>query len=358
MGEQLKYKAIMDWIKQEISEGTLLDGSKIPSESGFMSKFGVSRQTVRHGISKLVDEGILESRRGSGTYVTDSRTKKRMKRTKTKKIAVMTTYVNDYIFPHIIKSIEEALFGAGYTMHLTFTYNSMEKEKEILEEFLGSNNIDGLIAEPVKSNLPNPNLELYERLMRKGLKVLQINTFYEGLDAPHISIDDVSTGRMATDYLLRQGHRKIGGIFKSDDGQGSRRYMGYTQALMEAGIKIKDSRIAWIDTEDLRGSLENFIRVVKRVENCTACVCYNDEVAIKLMDVCRLTNIKIPDKLSVIGIDNSGLFKHVAVPITSINNPVNEIGKLAAEGILKMIHGGIQENIELMPEVIGRASSL
>ena len=66
-------------------------------------------------------------------------------------------------------------------------------------------------------------------------------------------------------------------------------------------------------------------RILKRLDGCTACVCYNDEIASKLVKVLQSAEVKVPDQISVIGIDNSSLARFCEVPITSVNNPANEM---------------------------------
>ena len=79
--------------------------------------------------------------------------------------------------------------------------------------------MDGIIAEPTKSGLPNPNLDLYRQIMEQGIPVIFINSYYPELKAPHVSLDDKMAGKMATKYLIQCGHREIAAIFKADDGR-------------------------------------------------------------------------------------------------------------------------------------------
>lgn len=269
----------------------------------------------------------------------------------------MTTFVNEYIFSPILQQAEKMLSNSGYTMQISFTNNSIEKERFILKNHLKDMTVDGIIAEPTKSGLPNPNIQLYKDIMEQGIPVLFINSFYEELDAPHVSMNDELAGRIATEHLLQCGHRKIAGIFKADDGQGHHRYSGYLKALMEADIKVRGEHIAWIDTVGLRGPAEEFDWVLKRLTDCTACVCYNDEVANKLVGLCLEQGIKIPEDLSVIGIDNSELATYCEVPLTSVENPIEDLGRIAALEIMEMVNGhSVQKSIELDPKIVIRNS--
>lgn len=349
-----KYEQIVKWVKERISSGEFRDGAKINSEHELVAMFHMSRQTVRHAISVLEQEGLVKRQRGSGTYI---HIQDQERATKTMRIALVTTYVDEYIFPPIIKEVEQALSREGYTLQISFTNNAIEKERYILKHILEHDALDGIIAEPTKSGLPNPNLALYRKIIQKGIPIIFINSYYRDLKAPHVSLNDKKAGKMVTQYLLECGHRKIAGIFKADDGQGHRRYAGYVDALLEADITVKGERIVWIDTEELRCLKEDAGRILKRLQGCTACVCYNDEVANKLTAICMEQGIKIPDELSIIGIDNSDLAKLCEVPLTSAENPVKELGKIAGREIMALIEGKeLYENIELDTKIVARKS--
>ena len=357
MAEQkAKYEIIVDWIQDRLDYYTLEGNSKIESENELATIFNVSRQTARHAISVLESKGILEKKQGSGTFVKELE-KDESKRPRTMRVGIITTYVDEYIFPPIIQEMEKVLSKAGYSIQIAFTHNSIEIERTILENLLKNPEIDGIIAETVQSGLPSPNVHLYEELREKGIPVIFINSYYESLDAPHVSMDDKLAGKMATEYLIKCGHTDIAGVFKSDDGQGRLRYLGYIEALLEEKIEVKSERVAWIDTEDLRGTLPDFARVLKRIKGCTACVCYNDEVANKLVKICINEGITIPEELSIVGIDNSELARLCEIPFSSIENPIRDLGENAALGIIALIKGKtLKKELDLEPRLVTRDS--
>ncbi|MBY0758371.1 MULTISPECIES: GntR family transcriptional regulator [Sellimonas] len=350
---QKKYEEVVAWIKGEMHAGRLKQGDKLPSESVLQKQFSVSRQTVRRALAVLEEEKITRSIRGSGTYIEIRRKQKQ----ETMRIAVMCTYLDIYIFPLIVKEMEKVISDAGYTLQIAATNNAIEKERMILKSFIKDKSIDGLIAETTKSGIPNPNLALYQELEQMGIPVIFINSFYKELRIPHVSLNDKMAGKMVTQHLLDCGHMKIAGIFKADDGQGHARYAGYVEALMEADIKVKGKQIIWIDSDELEGMREDCGRILRRIRNCTACVCYNDEVANKLVGICMEQGIRIPEDLSIAGIDNSDLARFCEIPFTSAENPIRELGKVAGEKILERIRGneGV-ESVELKPKLIMRNS--
>lgn len=349
-----KYERITGWVQEEIESGRLRRGARLPSENELAEEFQVSRQTVRRALEELAENGIVEGRRGSGTYVTVNT---RRYSEKEIRIAVMLTSVDTYIFPAMIKGMESVLSREGCALQITVTDNSVEKERMLLKDYLRTQSVDGLIAETVKSALPNPNAGLYRELEQLGIPVLFVNSYYPELEIPHVSMDDRQAGYLAAKHLIECGHTRIGGIFKSDDGQGRLRYAGYMQALMESDIKIRSSQIVWIDTGELAEMREDGGRFLKRLKDCTACVCYNDDTAHKLTEIFRNAGRGVPDQMSVVGIDDSALAKLCPVPLTSVKNPVEDLGISAAEKMVGAVcRKEKMETAEFEPELVMRSS--
>jgi GntR family transcriptional regulator of arabinose operon len=355
--EKSKYEEIAGLITREIEQGKFLTGDKIYSENEMAGMFGVSRQTARHAVYVLEQKGLVKRRRGSGTYVKNRENSREDDAARSMRIAVMTTYVDEYIFPNMLKEMENRLSGAGYSLQISFTHNTVEKERMILKGFLKKGSVDGIIAEPIKSGLPNPNLDIYRELQRRKIPLLFLDSYYPELSAVHISMDDYLAGKMVTEHLLQCGHRKIAAVFKSDDGQGHKRYAGYMDALMQWDIKVKSERIAWIDTCELKEMKMDSSRYLRRLKGCTACVCYNDEVANQLVGILKEAGMKIPQDFSIVGIDNSELAGRCEIPLTSAQNPVKELAGIAAVKMLELLAGLKDENsIELKPRMIIRKS--
>lgn len=351
-----KYLELVNWIKEQIAQKELIPGQKMYSENELSGMFHLSRQTVRHAIGILESEGILRRIQGSGTYINDDRLANLENK---KRIAVITTYVDGYIFPRTIQGIENTLSDWGYSVQIAFTNNQSERERTVLEDIINRDEVAGIIAEATKSNLPNFNLPLFREIQRKNIPILFINSYYPNLKAPHVSLNDRAAGKAATSYLIEKGHKRIGGIFKLDDGQGAYRYEGYAQAFHEAGLQIDDSRIIWVDTEDLKHLEELKEKFVNRLRDCSAVVAYNDEVAFGVVELLKEEGIRIPEDISFVGIDNSELAVIGDVSITSIPHPMEKLGEKAAANLIEMIHdGGFDGTYEFDVSIIERESVL
>lgn len=334
-----KYQVILEEIRSEILSGTYNVGEQIPTESALQDKYNVSRQTVRKAILELANEGFLRSEKGSGTYVSNQYRTKTGGNTNNRTIGVITTYISDYIFPSIIRGIEGRLNEDNYSLLLASTNNDVAQEKKALEMML-SYGVDGLIVEPTKSNLYNPNIAYYLSFKEQNVPFIMINAYYEELEVPFFCLDDVQSSYLATQELVAMGHTQIGIIAKMDDLQGKYRMKGYIKALGEAKLRFHPEQVLSFNTEtkqELPANLEQFLTANR--ESLTAIVCYNDEVGLEVVQACKRMNISIPDELSLIGQDNSYIAKNAGIKLTTLTHPQEQMGRDAADWVIKNLQG-------------------
>lgn len=338
MAGQPKHVQVSGWIRERILSGEFKKGSKLLSENELAKRFGISRQTVRQAVGTLVNERMLERRRGSGTYISYQ---PKPIREKTGNIAVVTTYLDSYVFPDIIHGIEQVLTAAGYQMQLGITYNRIKNEGNVLSSML-SGQVDGFIIEPTKSAFPNPNIKLYRRMLEEEVPVVFLNGYYSNLEIPHVSMDDYMAGRIATKALIQKGHQRLFGIFKSDDIQGHFRFSGFVNSVQDAGLSYDDSDVLWYVTEDLRQFFapENDRFLLKRLEGHSGIVCYNDEVACMLCETLRRNGKRVPDDFSLVSFDNSQLATFGGLSLSSVDYPFQDIGRTAAAQLVDRLETG------------------
>jgi len=350
-----KYIAISNWIKENIDNNTFKDGEKLISENQICERFDVSRQTARQAVLILEQNGLVTRKRGSGTYITKTvQTSKPMSHN----IGIMTTYLDDHVFPYIISGAEKVLSKADYNMTLRLTRNKVHNERTQLLSLLDSE-IDGLIVEGTKTSLPNPNLDVYQKFYEKNIPVIFINAYYQALSCNYIVNDDVLGARLATRHLIENGHKRIFGIFKHDDQQGENRYKGFIDELYDQNLSVDDHMIMWYSTE----SEDEYFRsnqlqiLAEKLKKCTAVICYNDQVAMRLIQFFNQSTINIPKDLSIVSFDNTNVAEYASVPLTSVVHPSKEVGKLAALSILTMIENPLHTvNHTFSPDMVIRES--
>lgn len=335
-----KYKEIADILRGEIRSGLYKPNTQLPTEQALCVRHQASRQTVRRALAILVSEGYIEKYQGSGSWVRD--TSHRLP-APPRSIAVVTTYISDYIFPGILREIETVLSQNNCTTLLFATQNQVSNERKVLFNLLSQPRLDGIIVEGTKTALPNPNLDLYRKLMKRGITLVFINGCYRELgDTVYVMDDNYGGGCQLTQYLLGKGHSHIAGIFKNDDIQGHQRYAGYAAALLDAGMSVEDAHLYWYDTEEKVSFLSGdtpLPGMLAALEGCTAVVCYNDEIASFLIRALLKKGVRIPEDLAVVSFDNSQYSELCPRRITSLSHGEQNVGRIAAQMLLNCLEG-------------------
>jgi len=331
----IKYIEIFEFYRDKILNGEMVQDEKLPTEQEIGVLFSVSRHTVRQAILELEKQGYIYREKSKGAYV-DKINKD--KKTKSKMVIVITTYVTEYIFPFLIKGIQDVLSENGYDILLLSTNNEKEKEKEQLKKLL-EYDVVGAIIEPTASALGNTNIEYYKEISKNNIPYLMINAVYDKEKQSYVAMDDEEGGYTICKHLIDYGHNKIAGLFKEDDIQGLERKQGYIRALEEHDIEIDNTMIGKFKTFEEDFYIYGFTKsLLSRSDRPTAIVCYNDKIAMKVMKVARELGLNIPEDLSIVGYDNDETISAALdCGITTISHPKEELGQKAAEMLLSLI---------------------
>lgn len=350
-----KYVQLAEWIKERIAEEGLERGEKFYTEHALAEMYNVSRQTVRKAIDLLVSEKILESKQGSGTYISSPMY---TKKNSSKIIGVIVTYFDEYIFPSIINGIEKVISSNGYHMQLASTRNDVENEARALRSMIDAG-VDAFIIEPTKSALPMPkeNKKLYDDISNKNIPLIFLNSFYPGMDFPHVALDDVKAGYLAAKCLIDNGHKKIALCLKSDDIQGHLRYKGAICAANDNNITISMKNVLWFTTEDIKYLEDDSNRILRFLKNSTALFCYNDQIAAKIFLILKEKGYNLPEDYSIISIDDDKQAVSCNPSLTTIVHPKERIGIEIAKSIFRLISGEKNyASIDFEPKLVMRDS--
>lgn len=356
-----KYAKLKDEIKSWILQGKVVPHEKIGTETEFMAMFDVSRHTVRQAIGDLEKEGWIYRKQGRGTFCSVPPIRVNPAQG-TRTIGVITTYISDYIFSSIMRGIESQLSHMDYTMILASTNNNIEKERKCIESIL-MRNVDAIIVEPTKSAIYNPNINYFLNLENHAVPYVMLNAIYPQLRGPCLRMDEEKGGFIATEHLIQLGHTKIAGIFKSDDIQGVNRMNGFIQAHRKYNLPILPGFIIAYDTEGQRQTIEREIRDLldSQKHEVTAMFCYNDAVALNIINILREFGLKVPHDVSVIGYDDSYLAEMSEIKLTSIAHPKRKMGTDAAKLIVDIIEGKIadphNQSVIYPPQLVVRTST-
>lgn len=352
-----KYETLSKQLTKQIAANLEQGITTLPTEAELSAQYGVSRQTVRAALALLKQKGLIESRQGSGYFATGLSPKFSENR-----IPILVSNSQEYIYPRLLADIRTALSEKGYQLEILPTDNHISIERTHLLTLL-EHPPRGLIAEGVKSALPTPNLDLFMRLKAAGTRLLFLHGCCQALsNEVCIKDDNYYGGYLLAGHLAALGHTRIAGLFKLDDAQGPERYLGFACCLRDLGLSMADENVGWFLSSDLEALekkqdtrfLATYSR--ERLSDCTAVVCYNDEIAYWLIKELSYAGIRVPKDLSVVCFDNSYLSELSKIRITTLTHRPHEMGERVAETMTQLLKGLPAASLEIPWELVQKES--
>ncbi len=272
---------------------------------------------------------------------------------KTNLIGVIVSDISASFFATILGSIEETASRMGYSILVCNIMEDLKKELRYLEIFK-SLRVDGIIL------MHEATTQAIARFITSiGIPVVLSSIKPEGLHFPLVNIDEEAAAREATAYLADCGHRRIGliGGELNDSSSSLLRYRGYSKALAEKGLPFDESIVRFgnykmPDGYRLMGEL------LAAVERPTAVFCLSDDMAAGAMNRLADEGLHVPGDISVMGFDDSAIASMVRPALTTIHQPIADIGSASVEMLVKRIMGSADSisEIILSHSIVERAS--
>jgi DNA-binding LacI/PurR family transcriptional regulator len=275
---------------------------------------------------------------------------------RSRNIAVVTPFINRWFYGEVIDGVESALIGAGYDLTLYRLTDDPDQRTALFNYFLVRKGVDAVIAVTLFINDDEIQRlrDLGKPIVGIGGKIPNIATF---------SIDDVVTARRATEYLIELGHRRLMHIGGDQEKQldfevHSNRLTGFRQALGAAGLSHDSDFMG--DDFDISGGYRSALRALADpVTRPTAIVAGSDEIAIGVVTAARELGLRVPEDLSVIGIDGHPLGETFGLTTMS-QHPARQ-GSMAVAQALTQLGGAWDEaddaHLELQVDLTVRSST-
>ncbi len=278
---------------------------------------------------------------------------------KDKSIGIIIKDLNYPFYTSVATGAREYAKSKGYSVIVASSENDHEYEKK-LSHLFSTKDIKGIIIAPIVEGASEIEHLFKLKMINYPFVLLED---VKGIQANVVAIDNIRAIKKAVKYLIESGHTKIvhfAGPPSSSHTQ--ERIEGFRHAFSESTLVFNKSMIVSIGSdheESYRKTLEYF-KHKNRKEYPTAIVCFNDLQALAVMTALKELNIKIPEDISIIGNDDIFYAKIYPVPLTTISAPQHEIGRRAAEILIRNIESPkfIQiERVVLETEFIVRESS-
>lgn len=333
-----KYLQLKNIITRYLAEEHYQADQKIPSETELIDRFNVSRGTVRQTLAELVNEGVIYKKHGLGSFFSGKRANEERKHNGV--IGVVTPVMFNYIYPQIVKGINDAVYQKGYHLIISDLGGDTDDEYPYIERLL-TRGLAGLIFEPTGGGNRFQETRAFALIKSLTIPVIFMDWAFDDANVSCVSLDDIEGGFRATNYLIENGHQRIAYIYMSNHEPGMLRCQGYKKALEAHNIPV-DSRLEksrptfnWVHADSAYALTKELLELGE--ERPTAVFFFNDEAAIRGYAAIREAGLRIPDDISVMGFDDSYLATLVEVPMTSVVHPKYQIGKWAAEMLLEQL---------------------
>ncbi|OPJ61314.1 LacI family DNA-binding transcriptional regulator [Clostridium oryzae] len=276
-----------------------------------------------------------------------------LKTQKTRTVGILIPDISSQLYPEIVRGTEDVANIYDYNIILCNSDSDLEKEKEYLR-VLKEKMVDGVLY--MSSSLEPEIVELIKEL---ELTTVLVVTTDKDKTFPSVSIDNREAAYDAAIYLLNKGNKKVAyiGSHKDAVNAGAARYFGYEDALKEKGIEINENLIYFGELRAQEG-YEGVNKILESGEKFDALFCGSDEIAMGAINALREKNIKVPEDVDVIGFDNIYSSSIFYPKLTTVAQPMYDMGSVGMRMLIKSINKkDLEEKNYILPyELIERDS--
>jgi LacI family repressor for deo operon, udp, cdd, tsx, nupC, and nupG len=265
-------------------------------------------------------------------------------------LGLVVTTIADPFIAEVVRGIEETALDEGYGVILSQSNAEVSRELAAVRA-LREKRVDAVIVSASRVG------DLYMPLLEEiQVPIVLVNSEQSSKRVHFVLSDDFQGGRLATEYLLSLGHRRIGYITGPPEHKSSEhRLRGYRQALQLAGVE-PDSN--WISqgTGHYHGGEKALQALLSVALDVTAVFCYNDTTAIGALRFARHRGMRVPEDISIIGFDDILYASYTEPPLTTIAQQKYEMGRLVARMAFELIAGQQVQDIVLPTRLVIRES--
>lgn len=235
-------------------------------------------------------------------------------------------------FLDIIRGVSAELAEADMQLLLTLIRSS--KERQRFEQYLSAQRVDGVLLVSIHGDDPLPDL-----VRELGLPAVLNGRRSADEPVAYVDSDNVGAGRSAVDHLAGRGRRRIATITGPLDMYVARcRLDGYHQGIEAAGLPADDRLVATADfTEE--GGRRAMRELLDRCPDVDGVFAASDVMAAGARGVLREAGRSVPDDVALIGVDDSAVARLMDPPLTSVRQPIEEMGRRMARALLQEITG-------------------
>jgi len=269
----------------------------------------------------------------------------------TRTLGLVISNVMNPFFTAISRAVEDAGRLRGYSLILGNADEDPEKEELYLSVLMGKR-VDGLLVSPARARSP-----YLAQIASEGVPLVFVDRSIEHIDAPTIRVDGRRAVRQLVEYLAELGHRDLAIISGPPEVvSGRERLDAFLSAAKECNIPIREDYVR-IGNFRRSSGFEAMQELLELESPPTAVFVANNLMTLGALQAIKAVGSKVPEDISLASFDDVTWFELLNPPVTAINQPVRELGTLAAQALLDIVDGAQQpESLTLEAELVIRKS--
>ncbi len=274
-------------------------------------------------------------------------------------IGMVVPAIGETYLAEIAEGIDQVIQPAGYGLMVCPSQQDPKNEQRVVELML-SRQVDAILVAPMEENAP-----FFERLGKnQTVPLILLNRRLSVTGENFVGINEQEVGRVACEHLLATGCKRIGYLRGPRTPVGDNRYLGYREALTNAGHSFHQELVIdamGSDCPDYKRGFEGMLKLLTVRGRPDGVMAYSDFMAVGAIDAALSRNVKIPEGMAFVGCGNDATVCEMRVPLSSVDMPGEEVGQRAARMALRLIaNPGKTENRKILisPKLVERKSSM
>lgn len=341
---------------------------KAPDMEAVAHRLGISKTTVHYAlrdtgrVSQAMRQRVREVAAELGYRPNLVASSLRSQRSAT--LGVVVVSFTSSFHAHVVEGIEQVAQEQKHGILLSCSYGRADKEREHVDLLLDKG-VDGLI---IAAADPEKNREYYGRLVEQGVVLVFVDRSVPGLNLDSVSTDNLMGGYLATQHLIQLGRRRIAFLTTNSRDRRSTsvqaRFSGCMRALLENDLELAVTlgpNVPDVPLEEQFGFEAVREWLGRKEHELDAIFAVHDGLAYGAIEALRESGLDVPEHASVVGFDDQDPSAYYNPPITTVRQPMRQIGEEAARLILRRLKEGSKplprHRISLEPTLMVRQSS-
>lgn len=271
---------------------------------------------------------------------------------RTRTIGVVVTTIADLFIAEVVNGIEDVASDHGYSVFLSNSNADPDREVRVVRSF-EERRVDGIVVTASRVGA------LYvPMLSRMQVPIVLINNQHPSEFVHSVMIENLLASREATRHLIELGHRRI--AYLGDRGGqhcDTERFAGYRQALDAADLPFRPELVVHGNGKP-EGGMRAMASLLDLAERPTAVFCYDDMTALGALRQLHASRIQVPREISIIGFDDIPIAEYTEPPLTTVRQPMRDMGRLAMQALLRLLDGSESEpHITVPGELVVRGTT-